>query len=273
MRKVSWSMLGIAGAALLLLCGSGERLAQVDTTARPVDAVERDATDTRVQGTTPGAARVGTGDTGTSATATQSPGSTGATVAAGTGGTTGGTGATAATGTGGTTGAADASSLELRRTVLQLQADLGRMSQELAQVRAELTDLRASMGVGGSGQAGMQAEGTGTGGSGTQGTTANQGNTARGTGNTARGTQDPGAAVVNAIYTGTVRSVSASQLVLLDEEGQSFTVELGERTRVLRDGERITARQLKKGTRVRATVDMLAGTNKAMEIVTLPSGR
>jgi hypothetical protein len=256
MRKVSWTVLGIVGASLLL-CGSGELLAQVDTAARPADTVERDATDTRVQGTPLGSARVGAQGTGTSPTATQSPG------------TTGSPGITAAPGTGGTAGETDASSLELRRTVLQLQADLGRMSQELAQVRAELANLSASMGVGGSGQAGTQADAqdTATGGSGTQGTAAANRGTA------ARGTQDPGEAVVNAIYTGTVNSVSTSQLVLLDEEGQAFTVELGERTRVLRDGERITARQLKKGTRVRATVDLLAGHNKATEIVTLPAAR
>ena len=75
--------------------------------------------------------------------------------------------------------------------------------------------------------------------------------------------------MVDAIYTGTVRSVSARQLVLLDEAGQPFTVELGSQTRVLRNGQRISAQDLKKGTRVRATVDMLSGHNQATEVKTL----
>jgi hypothetical protein len=160
---------------------------------------------------------------------------------------------------------------------------MARMSQELAQVRAQLDDLHSAMGVGGSGQgvggsgqAGAQAgaQGTAARGNATAGT-ADRGNpdpstVGRGTLNR---TTDPGEAVVNAIYTGTVRSVSAGRLVLLDEQGQPFTVELGEATRVMRDGKRITARQLEKGTRVRATVDMLAGHNQAMEVVTLPSAK
>jgi len=184
------------------------------------------------------------------------------------------------TGTGGSGTASagtDASSADLRRTVLQLQSDLGRMSQELAQVRAELAELNSVVGVGGAGQTGEQggAQGTGTGGNAAQGTT-DRGTGDRGTvgrGSMPRDTQEPGAAVVNAIYTGTVRSVSARQLVLLDEEGQSFTVPLGDRTRVLREGKRITARQLEKGTRVRATVDLLTANSQALEIVTLPGTR
>jgi hypothetical protein len=240
MRKVTWTALGIA-AVSLLLCGSGELLAQVDTATSPADTAERDTTDTRVRGTAPGDARVGTPTTAASPT-TQAPGTVG---------------------TGGTAGDTGAGSAELRRSVLQLQSDMARMSQELAQVRAELADLNAAMGVGGSGQAGAQG-------------TAPRGNATQGTadrGTAARGTQEVGEAVVNAIYTGTVRSVSVDQLVLLDEDGQAFTVELGERTRVYRDGKRITARQLEKGTRVRATVDLLAGNQKAMEIVTVPNAR
>ena len=125
-------------------------------------------------------------------------------------------------------------------------------------MRAELNALSSAMGVGGSGQAGTQGP-------------AQPGSTTQGT--AAGGTQEVGEAMVNAIYTGTVRSVSVDQLVLLDEDGQAFAVELGERTRVFRDGERITARQLEEGTRVRATVDLLAGHQQAMEIVTLPSTR
>jgi hypothetical protein len=255
MRKATWTTVGLV-ALSMLLCGSNEVLAQTGTATSPGDPVERDATDTRVRGTAPGDARTGPA------------GGSGAT-AAGTGGS-----GTASAGT-------DASSADLRRTVLQLQADLGRMSQELAQVRSELAELHSVVGVGGSGRAGEQ--GGAQQGTGTRGNTA-QGATDRGTDDRStvgsgsmprdtRNAQDPGAAVVNAIYTGTVSSVSARQLVLLDEEGQSFTVALGERTRVLRDGKRITAGQLAKGTRVRATVDLLAGSSQAMEIVALPKAR
>ncbi len=269
MRKATWTTLGFVVLSVLL-CGSGELLAQSDTAVSPADPVERDATDTRVRGTAPGDARVGT------------PGSTVSAAAQGTGGSGGAT--TAAAGTGGATGGTGAGSAELRRTVLQLQADMARMSQELAQVRAQLAELNSSVGVGGSGQA---VGGSGQAGEQTraQGTTAPRGNSPRdpedrgapdpttvGRGTLNR-TTDPGEAVVNAIYTGTVRSVSARELVLLDEEGQSFTVELGERTRVMRDGKRITARQLQKGTRVRATVDLLAGHNQAMEVIALPSAQ
>jgi hypothetical protein len=248
MRKVTWTTVGLVVLSVLL-CGSDELLAQTGTATSPADPVERDATDTRVQGTAPGDARTGTAGSADA-------------MAEGTGGS------------GRATGGTDASSAELRRTVLQLQADMARMSQELAQVRAELADLSAAVGVGGSGRAGEQ--------SGAQGATARGNTAARDTGDRstvgggsppARGAQDPGEAVVNAIYTGTVRSVSAGQLVLLDEEGQSFTVALGERTRVLRDGKRISARQLEKGTRVRATVDLLSGNSQAMEVVTLPSAQ
>ena len=254
MRKATWTTVGLV-ALSMLLCGSNELLAQTGTATRPVDPGERDATDTRVRGTAPGDARTGPA------------GGTGARVAG-----TGGSG-TAGAGT-------DASSADLRRTVLQLQADLGRMSQELAQVRSELAQLHSVVGVGGSGRAGEQggAQNTGTGANTAQGT-ADRGTDDRSTVGRGsmpadtRGAQDPGAAVVNAIYTGTVSSVSAGRLVLLDEEGQSFTVALGDRTRVLRDGKRIAARQLEKGTRVRATVDMLGGSSQAMEIVALPSAR
>lgn len=251
MRKVTWTTVGLVVLSMML-CGSNELLAQQTGTATsPADSVERDATDTRVQGTAPGDARTGPAVVRDTSTQAQ------------------GTGGSGRTGEG-----TDASSAELRRTVLQLQADMAQMSQELAQVRAELANLGAAVGVGGSGQAGGQGGAQGTA---ARGSAAAQDTTDRSTVGSgslpARGTQDPGAAVVNAIYTGTVRSVSAGQLVLLDEEGQSFTVALGERTRVLRDGKRITARQLEKGTRVQATVDLISGSSQAMEVVALPSAR
>lgn len=275
MRKVTWTTLGLIGVSLLL-CGSIEVLAQADTVA-PQDTAERDATDTRVQGTEPGDARVGT-----TSGASPAAGTTGGAAAAGAGGSGVAGGGVAGTGGSGAAGGAGASTAEMQRTVLALQAEVAQLRQELAQVRAELANLSGSMGVGGSGQAGgaqvtgqapvasqptrQDTETTGTSAVGN----VTQGN-AVGTGT--GGSGEEGEAVVNAIYTGTVRSVSSGRLVLLDEEGQPFSVELGKSTRVLRNGQRITAGQLERGTRVRATVDLLAGHNQATEIVALPASQ
>lgn len=197
----------------------------------------------------------------------------------------------------------DASSAELRQTVLQLQSEVAQLREDLARVRSELAavtassrgtasgtgtaastpgDTASSSGVGGSGQAGLAPSAGGASGpevqdpsgGGTSATGAVSGGplragTAQETGARAQNTANSGEAVVDAIYTGTVRSVSARQLVLVDEAGQPFTVELGNQTRVLRNGQRISVQDLKKGTRVRATVDMLSGHNQATEVTTL----
>jgi hypothetical protein len=171
--------------------------------------------------------------------------------------------------------------VELRQTVLQLQSEVAQLRQDLARVRSELASVKANAGdtasgagVGGSGQAGIADQGSVAGGTTGSGTVP-RGNSPRAgmSPQTARGqdTSNAGEALVDAIYTGTVRSASARQLVLLDEAGQPFTVELGERTRVLSNGQRISAQELKKGTRVRATVDMLSGRNQATEVTTLPA--
>jgi hypothetical protein len=59
-------------------------------------------------------------------------------------------------------------------------------------------------------------------------------------------------------------------LVLVDDIGEPFTVEVGAQTRFISKGQRISAQELKEGTPVRATVDMLSGRNQAMEVTTLP---
>jgi hypothetical protein len=279
MRKVTLTVMGIAGLSLLL-CGSGEALAQTDRTAFPPGAPGSDAADSRTQSMTPGGGGVGT--EGTAPSGTQAGG-------------TGGSG-TAAAGAGQAAGGAGASPADLRQSVLQLQSEVAQLRQELAQVRSELANANANTGVGGSGQAGVAppAAPTGAGvGQNTQSTAAGgssaQGTVSGGTGGQGaplragtaqetaqRGAQVPadtdnaGEAVVNAIYTGKVRSVSDRQLVLLDDAGQPFTVELGPRTRFISRGQRIPAQQLKQGTRVRATVDLLSGRNQATEVTTLP---
>ena len=253
MRNVTLTVMGIAGLSLLL-CGSGEVLAQTDRTAFPPGAPGSDAADSRVQSMTPGDGGVGAGQAA---------------------------------------GGAGASPADLRQSVLQLQSEVAQLRQELAQVRTELANVTSNTGVGGSGQAGVapaaaptgagagqnaatggsSAQGTVSSGAGGQGTALRAG-TAQETAQ--RGAQVPadtdnaGEAVVNAIYTGKVRSVSDRQLVLLDDAGQPFTVELGPRTRFISRGQRIPAQQLKQGTRVRATVDMLSGRNQATEVTTLP---
>jgi hypothetical protein len=179
--------------------------------------------------------------------------------------------------------------VELRQSVLQLQGEVAQLRQELAQVRAELANVTANTGVGGSGLAGVAPTGAGVGqgstagGASAQGAVGGSGTEGRDTplragtsaetgqrGAQARDTDNAGEAVVNAIYTGKVRSVSNRALVLLDDSGQPFTVEVGAQTRFISKGQRISAQQLKQGTRVRAIVDLLSGRNQATEVTTLP---
>jgi hypothetical protein len=179
--------------------------------------------------------------------------------------------------------------VELRQSVLQLQGEVAQLRQELAQVRSELANVTANTGVGGSGQAGTAPAGAGAGqnttagGASAQGGVGGSGTAGRETplragtseetgqrGPQARDTDNAGDAVVNAIYTGKVRSVSNKALVLLDDNGQPFTVEVGAQTRFISKGQRISAQQLKQGTRVRAIVDLLSGREQATEVTTLP---
>jgi hypothetical protein len=239
MRKVTLTVIGLLGLSLLL-CGSGEVLAQTDTRAFPPGSPGSDATDSRLQGMP--AIDVDAGTPGT-----------------------GGAGAVAG-GTGQAAGGVEASSVELRQSVLQLQGEVARLRQELAQVRAELANVTGrNIGAGGAGQAGVGGAGQ----AGVAPTAAPAGASAQ-RDTQAGGTDDPGAAVVHALYTGKVRSVSDQQLVLQDDSGQPFTVELGAQTRFISKGQRISAQQLKQGTSVRATVDLLSGRNQAIEVTTLP---
>jgi uncharacterized small protein (DUF1192 family) len=226
MRKVILTVVGLVGLSLLL-CGSGELLAQTDSTS------------------------AGNTASGNATGLTASP-----------------------------------------QTVQQLQQQVVQLQQEVARLRAQLDSVTASQAVGGSGQAGVAPSGAQAGATSNPGETSSgtapEGTVAGGTppgtplragtaqetgarGTTAQGSSTSGEAVVNAIYTGTVRSVSGGRLELLDDEGKPFTVELGKQTRVLRNGQRISAQELKQGTRVRATVDMLSGRSQATEVTTLPA--
>lgn len=77
----------------------------------------------------------------------------------------------------------------------------------------------------------------------------------------------PGVAVVDAIYRGTVESVSPKEVVI-DNEGSRLPLEIGAQTRIIRDGEAIRATELKEGERVRATVN-LVGRSHTREIAVL----
>ncbi|ADO68286.1 type IV pilus assembly protein FimV [Stigmatella aurantiaca] len=158
-------------------------------------------------------------------------------------------------------GTAPSETATLRQTVLRLQAEVAGMQRELAQLRAELASLNPDVGIGGSGP--VPAENTAP---------ASPPPTAQTQDTASPSTPGSGEARVDAIYTGTVRSVSGNRLVLVDGDGTAFPVALGDRTEMRgANGQRLGAKQLKQGMRVRATVDMLAGNQEAAEIVVLPS--
>ncbi|WP_375755741.1 hypothetical protein [Corallococcus exercitus] len=77
----------------------------------------------------------------------------------------------------------------------------------------------------------------------------------------------PGVAVVDAIYRGTVRSVSPNEVVI-DNEGSRLPLEIGTQTRIVREGEDIGVTELKEGERVRATVNIV-GRSHTREIAVL----
>jgi hypothetical protein len=300
MRKVLLMVVGLAGLALL--CGTGELLAQTDTATNAGNTVNGDASDSRLQGMPTRDTGVGSSGASSATSGVGGSGTVGTPETSGTSttGTTSGVGGSGTSGTGtvGSTGSVPSGSAqpaggtgtgtaEVQQSVLQLQQDVAQLRQELAQVRTQLDNMSTNTGVGGSGQAGVAPSGSQAGATADSSTnssgTAQQGAVAGGTSpgappragtaqeTGARSPAGQGLAVVNAIYTGTVRSVSGGHLVLLDEEGKPFSVELGKQTVVLRKGQRISAEELKEGTRVRAVVDMISGHNQAKEVTTLPA--
>ncbi|HZI13021.1 MAG TPA: hypothetical protein VE153_21745 [Myxococcus sp.] len=142
---------------------------------------------------------------------------------------------------------------DLWNTVRELRAEVSQLRREVARLRTQVADA---------GGGGTRASGdTGTGGSGTPGT--------RGASDVPPpGSEVPspqGTAVVNAVYTGVVSAVSGQRVVLQREDGSPLSLDVGERTRVLRDGQRINVGQLQKGEQVRAVVD-LVGQEQTVEI-------
>ncbi|RKH73561.1 hypothetical protein D7W81_03720 [Corallococcus aberystwythensis] len=179
-------------------------------------------------------------------------------------------------------------------------------SQPAAPQQAPATASQQQPGTGGSGTGTQAPPGTAPGSAPQQGTSAPNGNAQEdpnspsadpnpegsttppnpgtepnagtgGTGNTGTGApataapSAPGAsqgvAVVDAIYRGTVRSVSSNEVVI-DNEGSRLPLEIGTKTRIVRDGEDIGVTELQEGERVRATVNIV-GRSHTREIAVL----
>jgi hypothetical protein len=148
---------------------------------------------------------------------------------------------------------------DLPDTEAELRAEVLRLRQEVARLRAQVD----AQGVGGSGSAGTSAIPEGA------GTRAPVMGDVPAAGSGVRAPR--GTAVVNAVYLGTVRSASAKQVVIDTDYGESLPLSVDAKTRVLRNGQGIGARQLEKGEQVRAVVDMV-GQDQTLEIAVLPAG-
>ncbi|MCY0999863.1 hypothetical protein OWM54_22265 [Myxococcus sp. MISCRS1] len=174
---------------------------------------------------------------------------------------------------------------ELWNSISGLRAEVRQLRQEVSRLRAQVdagaprgTDAQAqgtdTQAQGTDAQAqdtGTQAQGTdaqaqGTGGSGTQPRPEDGTGTARDV--PPAGTTLPapvGTAVVKATYSGVVRSVAPPEVVIGQDSGEALTLEVGPRTRVLREGRSIGVRDLDPGDRVYAVVDMV-GRHETIEI-------
>jgi hypothetical protein len=141
----------------------------------------------------------------------------------------------------------------LWNTVRELRAEVTQLRQEVARLRTQVAD------AGGGGT--RAPDDTGTGGSGAAGTRA-------ASDVPPPGSEVPsprGTAVVNAVYTGVVSAVSGQRVVIQREDGSPLSLDVGEQTRVLRDGQGIRVGELKKGEQVRAVVD-LVGQEQTVEL-------
>ena len=196
---------------------------------------------------------------------------------------------------------------ELWSTVAELRSEVSQLRQEVTRLRAQVAGTGGSGAAAGTGDArggtarGGTAQGTGgsgaagtaqgTGGAGVAGSAQGSGAQGDNAGTGGSGAAGPGARsapvvsdvppagsnvpspqgtqVVNAVYTGEVRSVSAKQVVIAMEAGAPLVLDVDEGTRILRDGRSIGVRQLEKGEQVRAVVD-LVGQDQTLEIAVLP---
>ncbi|WP_164012036.1 hypothetical protein [Pyxidicoccus trucidator] len=164
---------------------------------------------------------------------------------------------------------------ELWGTVAELRAEVSQLREDVRRLRAQVAELDGEGSSPGDARADAVRSGAGaaqgTGGSGTAGGTGTQAPIVSDVPPTGSGMRAPtGTAVVNAVYTGVVRSVSEQQVVIEMEDGAELRLSLYPKTQVLREGRSIGVKQLKKGEQVRAVVD-LVGQDKTLEIAVLPA--
>ncbi|MFP2904331.1 hypothetical protein ACLESD_04515 [Pyxidicoccus sp. 3LFB2] len=173
---------------------------------------------------------------------------------------------------------------DLRDSVDALRAEVSQLRREVTRLRAQVAEgSGAAEGTGGAGTAGTAGDVSGTG----AGAQTGQGTGGAGTGGTGvTGAPSPiisnaptagstvpaprGTAVVNAVYTGVIRSVSERQVVIAMDDGGPLVLEMNPATHVYREGRSIGVKQLKEGEQVRAVVD-LVGQDKTLEIAVLPA--
>lgn len=155
-----------------------------------------------------------------------------------------------------------------------LQREVNQLRAELLQLRQEVTQLRGQ--VAGTGGAGIPPGARVVS---PQRDTAAQQDT--GTGGAGGVVSDvppagsdvpspPGTAVVDAVYTGVVRSVGDAEVAIAVGDGPPLTLRVDPQTRVFRDGRNIALRKLEPGEQVRAVVNLL-DEERTMEISVLPS--
>ncbi|NVJ10173.1 hypothetical protein HUW63_33755 [Myxococcus sp. AM001] len=161
-----------------------------------------------------------------------------------------------------------------------LQREVNQLRAELLQLRQEVTQLRGQVaGTGGAGippgarvvspqrdtaaprDTGAQP---GTGGAGAAGVVSDVPPAGSDV------PSPPGTAVVDAVYTGVVRSVGDTEVAIAVGDGPPLTLRVDPQTRVFRDGRNIALRKLEPGEQVRAVVNLM-DEERTMEISVLPS--
>lgn len=80
-------------------------------------------------------------------------------------------------------------------------------------------------------------------------------------------------AVASATFVGRVKAVGPRRIDVLDQEGNVYELQVDERTRAFRGGERIAIEQIPEGAAVEASLDLISGTERARDIVLLPVER
>ncbi|MBN8230046.1 hypothetical protein JYK02_21255 [Corallococcus macrosporus] len=243
MRRDTWLGLGIAGVACLLMCAGAQSGGMEDDAASEdssAPAASQQPATTQAPPTQAPASSQPQPGTGGSGTGTQAPDGTAPSAAP-----QQDTGTPAQpSGSGGSGGSGDAPASDPNSPSAEPNPEARTTPPNPG------TDPNAGTG------------GTGNTGTGNTGTRAPPATTPSGS-----SAAQQGVAVVDAIYRGTVRSVSPKEVVI-DNEGLRLPLEIGTQTRIVRDGENIGVTELKEGERVRATVNIV-GRSHTREIAVL----